>query len=109
MPVKIEARVVSEGEWHRAQPILRKRFEPFCVGSVCGPGVGGADRRMKAAKFAVSDSISDAVPIVVPLFGLALLLLTRLVESSGISLNTQPGIADRSFGNNSLVTPCSTL
>ena len=76
---------------------------------VWGLGVGGANRRMKAAKFAVSESISDAVPIAVPLFGLALLLLTRLVESSGVSLNTQPRIADRSFGNNSLITPCSTL
>src|SRR5579863_3114071 len=76
---------------------------------VDGAGFAGADRRMNAAKFTMSDDISEFVPIVVPKLGLPALGLSRLVESSGEPLNTHPATALRSLGNNSLDTPCSTL
>ena len=57
---------------------------------------------MNAAKFTVSDDMSDAVPVV-------LSPLTSTVASSGEPLNTQPLTADRSFVKTSFETPCSTL
>src|SRR5579884_1642144 len=102
MPVNCDLPVVSEGVWHRAQPMLLKRFEPFCAEADIGAGVGGAESRMKAAKFTVSDEKSEA--------GLPLLvLLTSGVTSSGVALNTQPETAARSLGKSSFETPCSTL
>src|SRR5579864_4920430 len=109
MPVKIDCPVVSCGEWHSEQPMLANRLAPFCVDEVEGPGEGGAVNRLKAAKFAVSDDISEAVPTVVPKFELLELPFKRFVESSGELLNTQPATALRSFGKSSFETPCSTL
>src|SRR5271169_3935011 len=109
MPVKTEAAVVREGEWHRVQPILLNRFAPFCVDGVGDAGVAGAESRMNAAKFSKSANISDTVPMGVLKFGLLGLPFRMLLESSGVELNTQPGTALRSFGNNSVETPCSTL
>src|ERR1700690_3439026 len=109
MPVNGDDPVVSEVEWQSAQPILLNRLEPFCVDGDCGPGVAGAESRMNAAKFTMSDDISDAVPIWLPKFKLALLVLTSTVASSGDTLNTQPDTALRSLGKTSFDTPCSTL
>ena len=69
--------VVRVEVWQRAQPTLLNRLAPFAVEVVCGPGVGGAERRMKAAKFTRSDDISASVPVGPPLS------LTILVASSG--------------------------
>src|SRR5262245_43464180 len=102
MPVKFEAAVVSDGEWHSAHPIRPNSVCPFFSDDVDVVGVGAASNRMKAAKFTVSDDISDAVPVNWPLFRI-------LVESSGRGLNTQPGTPARSLGNASFVTPISTL
>src|SRR5579864_634847 len=109
MPVKGDGPVVSEGEWQSAQPMELNKLAPFWMEEVGGAGVAGADNRMKAAKFTMSDDISEAVPMVLPKFGLLELPLTRLVASSGEPLKTQPTAALRSLGNNSLLTPCSTL
>src|SRR5277367_4220406 len=109
MPVNGEAAVVSDVEWQSAQPTRLNRLAPFCVDAVGDAGVGGAERRMNAAKFTTSDDISEAVPNIVPKLELVLLALIRFVASSGVELNTQPATAARSFGNSSLDTPCSTL
>src|SRR5215471_18036818 len=105
MPVKGDFPVCSVSLWHKTQPILLNNALPFSSEAVCVVAVGGAVRRMKAAKFTVSDDILEAVPVVeTPSSG-----LTMLVESSGLELYTQPEAAARSFGNSSLETPCSTL
>src|SRR5579859_339509 len=104
MPVNGDSPVVSEEEWHRTQPILLNNTWPFSSEAVCVVGVGGAVRRMNAAKFTVSDDIFEAVPVSPSSSGLVM-----LVESSGVPLNTQPETAARSLGNSSLATPCSTL
>ena len=77
--------------------MVLNRLEPLRVESVSGPGVGGAARRMKMAKFTVSEN------------GLSLSSLLTPLASSGKGLNTQPSTPARSSGNTSLVTPCSTL
>ncbi len=83
--------------------MVLKAAAPFCVEAVGGAGVGGADNRIKAAKFTMSEDISEALPVELPEG------LIRFVASSGAPLNTQPGIAERSLGNSSLATPCSML
>jgi hypothetical protein len=70
MPVEIDPPVVSVGECKSAQPIELKRAAPFWMEIVDGAGVAGADRGMNPAKLTISDDISEAVPIVVPKFGL---------------------------------------
>src|SRR5580692_12226169 len=109
MPVKMEGPVERVGEWQRLQPIALNWAAPFNVDAVEGAGVGGAERRLKAAKFTMSEDISDSVPTAVPKLGLRGLGLSRLVASSGDPLKTQPGTALRSLGKLSLDTPCSTL
>ena len=65
-------------------------------------GVGGASKRMKAAKLMMSDEKPDA--------GLAPLEVSvKLVVLSGKLLNWQLGFSSRSFWKASLVTPISTL
>src|SRR5271169_4923667 len=100
MPVNGDFPVVSDAEWQLPQPTLVKRLSPVCAADDRVAGAGGAERRMKAAKFTVSDDIVDAVPVVLP-------SLTMLVESSGEALNTQPLTAERSFVKSSFETPCS--
>src|SRR5260370_1523044 len=95
--------VVCFCTWQVPQPMLVKVCRPLIVDEVSGAGVGGADSRMNASKFSTSGKKSDAG---LPLGGL---LLASLNESSGVSLNWQPGVSSRSFGNPELVTPCSTL
>ena len=73
---------------------------PFWVEVVGVAGVGGADNRLKMAKFTMSEDISEAVPIVVPKFGLLELPFRMFVASSGEPLNTHPATALRSLGNN---------
>src|SRR5262249_46632263 len=104
MPVNLDLAVVSDGEWHMAQPMLLNRFDPFWIDGDDGPGVGGAVRRMNAAKLMMSEDIWFAVPVLPPVSGLVM-----FVESSGVALNTQPATAERSLGKPSLETPCSTL
>src|SRR5579859_2003102 len=101
MPVKPEAAVVSDGEWHRAQPMLLNKFEPLIVDWGGCAGVGGAVSRANSAKFKTSDDISESVPIVVPKFWLFGLPFRMLLVSSGVGLNTQPVTALRSLGNTS--------
>src|SRR5205807_10097968 len=93
--------VCRVGVWHKAHPMALKMFLPRAVDVFCGPGAGGAERRMNPAKFTVSEEKSAA--------GLMPGVAFRLVWSSGVPLNTQPGTALRSLGNTSLLTPCSTL
>src|SRR5258708_38146224 len=102
MPVNIDAAVGRLGEWQFAQLMLVNSDCPFWADADSGAGVGGAERRMKIVKLLTSDPVWTAVPVVPP-------LTVKLVESSGVGLNTQPGTADRSFGNPSFETPCSTL
>src|SRR5581483_609519 len=109
MPVNCDAPVVREGEWQSAQPILLNKLAPFWVEGVGEAGVGGAESRIKAAKFTVSDDISEIVPSVDPKLGLLWFPLRILLASSGVGLNRQPATAERSLGNTSLETPCSTL
>src|SRR5882757_8709290 len=109
MPVIWDGPVVSVGEWQSEQPIEPKSAAPRWVEAVGDAGVGGADKRMKAAKFSRSDDISEVVPIGVPKLGLAELPFTRGVASSGELLKTHPATALRSLGKFSLETPCSTL
>src|SRR5579864_5782136 len=109
MPVKIDCPVVSVGEWQRAHPIELNRAAPFRVEGVGVAGVAGAVKRMKAAKFTMSDDISETVPIGMPKFGLRGLGFSRFEASSGEPLKTQPATAFRSLGKFSLETPCSTL
>lgn len=94
---------MSEGEWQSAQPMLLKAADPFCVEVVGAAGAGGADKRANAAKFTMSEDISEAVPLELPE------PFCMFVASSGEPLKTQPGTAERSLGNSSLATPCSTL
>jgi len=101
--------VVRLSEWQSTQPIpgfelVPNSALPLSSDCVLVVGVGGAVNRMKAAKLTESADIWFAVPVVPPPTGLVM-----LVESSGVGLNTQPATADRSFGNPSLETPCSTL
>ena len=84
--------VFKDGVWHNAQPMVLKRLEPFCADAMNGTGAGGADSRMNVAKFVTS--------LEPPAMG---------VESSGVTLNTQPGTAERSFMKTTFATPCSTL
>ena len=109
IPVNGDVPVVSVGVWQSEQPIEAKRAAPFWVELVDVPGVGGADKRLKIAKFRRSDAISEAVPIDVPKFGLLEFPFRKGVLSSGELLNTHPVTALRSLGNTSLETPCSTL
>src|SRR5580700_7261387 len=109
MPVKIDVPVVRVGEWQRLQPMALKSAAPFKVDWVEAAGVGAAERRLNAAKFTISDDISDSVPKLVPKFGLLAFWFNRLVESSGDPLNTHPVTALRSLGKFSFDTPCSTL
>ena len=97
MPVNGDAAVVRFTEWHSEQPTLTNRFDPLLVDCVGGAGVAGADRRMKSAKLATSDDISETVPIVVPKLGLLLLPFRILLVSSGVALKTQPAVVLRSF------------
>jgi hypothetical protein len=97
MPVKGDAAVVRLVEWHRLQPMVLNRLAPLVVEDVGVAGVGGASRRMNAAKFTVSEDISETVPMVVPKFGLLWLPLMILLESSGVALNTQPAVVLRSW------------
>jgi hypothetical protein len=69
---------------------------PFSSDDVCVVGAGGAESRMNAAKFMMSE-------------GVVLPPDPMLVWSSGVALKMQPATAARSFGNNSLDTPCSTF
>src|SRR5580698_833153 len=64
---------------------------------------------MNAAKFTMSDDISDAVPTGKPKLGLLTFPFSRFVASSGDPLKTQPGTALRSLGKFSFDPPCSTL
>src|SRR5437879_13079151 len=109
IPVNGDAAAVRLVEWHRLQPIVLNRLAPFTVDDVEAAGVGGASKRMNAAKSTVSEDISATVPTLVPKLGLLLLPLTMSLPSSGVALKTQPAAVLRSLGNNSLVTPCSTL
>src|SRR5271170_569311 len=109
IPVNGEAPVVRVGEWHRLQPMVLNTVAPFRVDAVDGADAAGAERRMNAAKFTMSDAISDAVPTVVPKLELLEFWFRMLVASSGDPLKTQPATALRSFGKFSLETPCSTL
>src|SRR5579859_2265762 len=109
MPVKGDAAVVRLVEWHRLQPMVLNRAAPLVVEEVDAAGVGGAVRRMKAAKLTTSEDISERVPMVVPKFTLVLSGLRMLLLSSGVALKTQPVVVLRSSGKASLVTPCSTL
>jgi hypothetical protein len=93
------------GEWQRLQPMVLNTVAPFTVDGVDGAGVGGAERRMNAAKFTISDDISDTVPSVVPKLGLLEFWFKMLVASSGDPLKTQPATALRSLGKFSLETP----
>src|SRR5258708_7481501 len=104
MPVNAAAAVARDGVWHWAHPTRSNSRSPFSVEADGGAGDGGAERRMKSAKLTMSEDILDAVPAPPPLSG-----LSRLVESSGVALNTQSATADRSFGKFSFETPCSTL
>src|SRR6266849_5293025 len=97
IPVKTELPVVRVSVWHKAQPIRPKSRWPFWADGDCATGVGGAERRMKAANIAVSEA-----PV-------AALFPARLVESSGLGLYWQPAAVARSLGNTSFETPCSTL
>src|SRR5215831_2929132 len=103
MPVYADFPVVSVGEWQSAQPIAANTAAPFCVDEVAAAGVGGADRRATSAKLTASDDMSEAEPVFDPPS------LSICVLSSGLPLNTQPGTALRSLGNNSFATPISTL
>ena len=60
--------------------------------TACVVGVGGAERRINAAKLTTSES----APV-------------TLVKSSGVALNAHPVTSTRSFGKASFDTPCSTL
>src|ERR1700722_11325881 len=100
----MDAAVVSDVEWHSAHPTLLNKLLPFGAADACGAGCGGADNRAKIAKFTTSDDMVDAVPNGRRVFG-----SRSTVESSGVALKTQPGTAERSFGNISFETPCSTL
>src|SRR5260370_5234649 len=85
MPVNGDAAVVRFTEWHSEQPTLTNRFDPLLVDCVAGAGVAGADRRMKSAKFATSDDISETVPIVVP----------KLVRAAFVAVQDIAGIFGR--------------
>src|SRR6476620_7578904 len=87
-----------------AQPTLLNRVDPLLIEVDDDAGVGGAARRMKAAKLITSPDISLAVPVVPPVLGLVI-----CVASSGRRLKMQPACSDRSLPKPSLVTPCSTL
>src|SRR5262245_49975615 len=102
MPVNLDGPVVKVGVWHRAHPTVLNNFAPFCAEDVNGAGAGGADRRMNQPTVIISADSSLAVPFELP-------FNSRLVASSAEPLKMQPGTADRSFGNNSFETPCSTL
>src|ERR1700734_1036598 len=102
MPVYGEAAVVSDVEWHKAQPTAENSFWPFFSEADAVFGAAGAESRMNAAKFTTSDDISETVPVWLPLYSIT-------DASSGVALNTQPGTAERSFPNTSFATPCSTL
>src|SRR5580704_17112421 len=108
MPVKIDCADVSEVEWHSAHPTLVNTACPLVSEVELVVGAGGANNRANAAKLITCDERVEAVggPLAVgrPCGG-----PRRLVESSGVALNTQPATADRSFGNASFDTPCSTL
>src|SRR5438046_3198137 len=92
--------VVRVEVWQRPQPTMLNRFAPFVVEAAVGPGAGGADSRMKAAKFTRSDDISASVPIGLPSE------VSIFVLSSGVPLYTQSGVAARSLVKASLETPC---
>ena len=53
--VKIDLPVACCGIWQRLQPTLVKTCCPRVVEAVGGAGVGPAARRMKAAKFTISE------------------------------------------------------
>src|SRR5580693_235454 len=101
----MEAAVVSDVEWHNAQPTVVNSAWPLCSEADAVAGTAGADILENAAKLTMSEDISDAVPAM-PLVVLGLIIL---VASSGVGLKTQPGTAERSFGKASLLTPISTL
>ena len=109
IPVKSDGPVVRVGEWQSEQPIDVNRLAPLRVDAVDAVGVGGADKRMKTAKFTISEDISEAVPIVLPKFELPELPFRMLVASSGDPLKTHPATALRSLGKSSFETPCSTF
>src|SRR5258708_40201832 len=89
--------------WQSVHPIDWKSEAPLSSDDVLVVGFGGADSRMKAAKFTVSDDIWLAVPVRPPPTG-----LWMLVESSGVRLTSQFA-TERSLEKSSLLTPCSTL
>src|SRR5258708_8119388 len=95
--------VVRVGVWQSAQPIDRKSDAPLSSDDVLVVGFGGAESRMKAARFPVADDIWLAVLVRPPPEG-----VWMLVESSGVGLTAQFA-TERSLGKTSLLTPCSTL
>src|SRR5262249_42239644 len=97
IPVNLDNPVVSEEEWHSAHPTFSNSSAPCSAAVLGGAGCGGAESRMKAAKFTTSDDTFAGVPS------------SSSVASSGAPLNTQPITALRSLGNTSFATPCSTL
>src|ERR1700694_3539361 len=89
-PVNDDLVVARDSVWQRAQPMAVKMFLPRAFEAVAAAATGAAERRMNAAKFTVSDAKSEAglMPPGV---------MVRLVVSSGLPLNTQPGTALRSL------------
>src|SRR5580704_2786814 len=86
--------VTKVGLWQFPQPVVMNSLCPVATEAaviVVPPatnepdaGVGGAESRIAAAKSVMSDDISAAVPVVVPLMGPIV-----LVTSSGPPLKTQ--------------------
>ena len=103
MPANFDMPVVKVEVWHKAQPTPLNRLAPFLAEADIGAGVGGAESRMKAAKFTRSEDRAAAVPVGLPLPS------TILVASSGEPLYTQPAPPARSLPKASFETPCSTL
>src|SRR5438309_548444 len=79
------------------QVLLVQRDLPCCVESVADAGGDWSRKRMKSANFKTSPKASVVV------------VASKLVRSSGVPLNRQPGVWSRSLANSSLVMPCSTL
>ena len=104
IPVYGERVVCNVGVWHIAHPIDPKSACPAWAEAVSGAGVGGADSLANAAKFTMSELMSEAEPVSAPVVGSVM-----FVVSSGVPLKTQPGTAERSLGKSSLLTPISTL
>ena len=93
--------MLSVGVWHSAQPTALEvnNVRPAVMDAAeTAPneltGAGGARKRIKLTKFTTPLLVSCDPSV---------------VRSSGVPLNWHAAVSSRSWGNDSLVTPCSTL